>query len=292
MRASLAVLTALTLCVRARADIGPAKPLWKTGVRGTVGSSHYVGRGAYLQYGDDWRVKGSYSDYRQDGSTGTVRTASVRGGYQGENLSAGASFSVSPRNANYANRSFGLDGSWTFFLADGKDDAAPSGLEEVELGGWWTQTRHSQIIPATIFAVRERNVVINQHDLGVSAALTGWDFTLSLDASRTFYDQDFSALPSAALQIQRLGQTAALVNGFPDRSGSVRLEYERWKRAVPYVSFSATRYKIQPQPASATSGVGVAFKQGAFGLDLGLERTRQKGSPDTKYFNFGGSFRF
>ena len=135
-------------------------------------------------------------------------------------------------------------------------------------------------------------MVINQHDLGLSAALTAWDFTASLDAYRSIYDQDFSQLPVAVRFRPRLAQAASLVNGFPERSGSARLEYGRWRACIPYVSAAATRYSIQPQPASLTSGAGVALKYGGLGVDLGYELVRQKGSPDTKYFNFGGSFKF
>lgn len=273
-----------------RAEEGDAKPIGiKTGVRGTIGTGGYVGRGAYLQYGDAWRLKGSYSDYRYDGSTGTTRTVGLRASYQGENLSVGLNASVTPRNDNYANRSFGADGGWTFTLNEGREDS--SGLEDFELGAFWSQTRHSQIIPGNA-ALPERDINLNQHDLGVSAALTGWDVTLSVDASRSIYDKEFSNLPTASLRFRRLTEAASLVNGFPERAGSARLEYGRWRACVPYISAAATRYSIQPQPASLTAGAGVALKYGGLGVDLGYELVRQKGADDTKYFSFGGSFKF
>lgn len=281
----------LLLPVAARAQEGEPEPVGiKTGVRETVGTGGYLGRGAYLQYGDAWRVKGSYSDYRFDGSTGTTRTVGLRGSYQGENLAAGLTVSITPRNDAYANRAFGVDGGWTFILDDSEE---PAGLEELELGAWWSQTRHSQLVfPGAVGVLPERNIVINQHDLGVSAALTGWDTTLSVDAFRTIYDQNFDNLPTAAIRIRRLTETAALVNGFPERGGSIRLDYSRWREVSPFVSFTATRYKIQPQPASATAGAGVALKYRGFGADLGYELVRQKGSTDTKYLSFGASFKF
>ena len=285
------LLAALLLSTSAvRAEEGEAKPLWKSALRGTVGTGGYVGRGASLQFGDVWRLKGSYSDYRLDGSTGTTRTTGLRASYQGENLALGLSASVTPRNDNYANRTYGVDGGWTFLFDAGEEE--PSGLEDLELGFFWTQTRHSQIVPATPAVPVERDLIINQHDLGLSAALTAWDFTASLDASRSVYDQDFAQLPAAVRFRPRLAQAASLVNGFPERSGSARLEYGRWRACVPYLSVAATRYSIQPQPASLTSSAGVALKYGGLGVDLGYELVRQKGSPDTKYFNFGGSFKF
>ena len=292
MRGYLPVVALVLLFAAAgvRAEEGDAKPLGvKTGARGTLGSGGYIGRGAYLQLGDAWRVKGSYSDYRFTDSTGTTRTAALRASYQGENLAAGLNFSVTPRNDSYANRAFGADGGWTFVLDDSEE---PSGLEEFELGAWWTQTRHSQIVPSTPAQPKERDVIINQHDLGVTASLTGWDLTLSLDASRSMYDQDFADLPAAARRRPRLGETASLVNGFPERSGSARLEYGRWRACTPYISVAATRYEIQPQTASLTSGAGLTLKYGGLGVDLGYELVRQKGAADTKYFNFGGSFKF
>lgn len=293
MRGYLPVLACVLIfsAGAARAEEGDAQPIGiKTGVRGTVGTGGYVGRGAYLQYGDAWRLKGSYSDYRFEGSTGTTRTAGLRASYQGDNLSAGLNASVTPRNDNYANRSFGADGGWTFILNE--ESEGSSGLQDFELGAFWSQTRHSQIVPATRALPQERDIVINQHDLGVNAALTGWDVTLSVDASRSVYDQNFDNLPDASRRRPRLAQTASLVNGFPERSGSARLDYSRWRAFSPYVSFSATRYKIQPQPASATASAGASFKYGGLGVDLGYELVRQKGVDDTKYFNFGGSFKF
>jgi hypothetical protein len=278
MKALIAVVF-LACAGTASAEEGGMKPLVKTGLQATVGSAGYVGRSAYIQYGDAWRVKGGYSDYRYDGSTGTTRTLSLRGAYQGEHLAAGVKLSVTPRNGPYANRAFGADAGWTFTLDDADE---PSGLSELELGGWWTQTRHSQIVPRTLAVNRERDVVINQHDLGLSAALTGWDLTLSVDAFRSLYDQDFNALPTAAIRLPRLGETASLVNSFPERGGSVSLEYLGWDNATPYASLSTTKYKIQPRPATTTAGLGVALKRGPFGLDLGVERTHQAGATDTR----------
>ncbi|MEQ1919374.1 MAG: hypothetical protein ABL955_09255, partial [Elusimicrobiota bacterium] len=261
MRAYLPILAcALILsAIGVRAEEGDAQPVGvKFGARGTVGTGGYLGRGAHLQYGDAWRIKGSYSDYRFDGSTGTRRTAGLRASYQGENLSVGLNASVTPRNDNYANRSFGADGGWTFLFNEESEDGA--GLEELELGAFWSQTRHSQIVPGTVALPTERNLIINQHDLGLTAALTGWDFTLSLDASRSIYDQEFDNLPAAVRRRPRLAEAASLVNGFPERQGSARLEYGRWRACVPYISAAATRYSIQPQPASLTSGAGVSLK--------------------------------
>lgn len=291
MRALLPVFACVLMCASAavRAEETEAGPLWKSAVRGAVGTGGYLGRGASLQYGDVWRLKGSYSDYRFDGSTGTTRTAGLRASYQGENLAVGLTASVTPRNDAYANRGFGADAGWTFLL-DESDE--PSGVEELELGAFWSQTRHSQIVPATPALPTRRNVIINQNDLGVTASVTAWDLTVSVDASRSLYDQDFNDLPAAARRRPRLAETASLVNGFPDRSGTVRLDYSRWLAFSPYASLTATRYKIQPQPASAAASAGAAMRFGGLGLDLGYELVRQKGSPDTKYLNFGASFRF
>lgn len=289
LRTALCLALALP-AIAARAEDGATKPMFKAGLRNSLGTGGYVGRSAYLQYGDEWRLRANYSDYRFDGSTGTTRTAGLRGAFQGENLSLGLNASITPRNDYYANRSFGLDGAWTFILDEGAEE--DGGLQDFEIGGWWSQTRHFQIVPGTPALPIERNVIINQHDFGVNASLTAWDFNLALDASRTIYDQDFDDLPALVRFRPRLTETAALVNGFPERSGSARLEYSGWRPCAPYVSATATRYKIQPQPNSFTAGTGVALKWGNVGLDLGYELVRQKGSPDTKYFSFGGSLRF
>jgi hypothetical protein len=275
-----------------RAEEGAARPLFKTGARGTVGSGGYLGRDAYLQFGDVWRLKGSYSDYRFDGSTGTTRTAALRGNYQGENLSLGLNGSLTPRNDNYANRSFGVDGAWTFFLNDVNSSEDEGELTEFELGAWWSQTRHSQIVPATATQPNARTVIINQHDLGVNASITGEDVTVSVDGTRTLYDQNFANLPTAIKKIPRLGETLSLVNSFPDKSASVRVKYGRWRACVPFVSVAASRYHVQPQPNTLIGGAGVSLHYEGLGADLSYELVRQKGANDTKYFSFGGSWRF
>jgi len=286
----LALVTLLFVSAGVRAEEGEAEPVGvKASMRGTVGTGGYLGRGAGLQYGTDWQIKGTYADYRFDGSTGTTRTMGLRGSYQGENLAVGLTGSITPRHDSYANRAFGVDAGWTFILDDSDE---PSGLEDFEVGGWWSQTRHSQIIPRTPALPVERNVIINQHDLGLTASLTGWDTTLSVDAFRAIYDQDFANIPAAARRRPRLAETASLVNGFPKGGASVRLDYARWRACSPYVSFSTTRYEIQPQPATATGAAGAAFRYGGFGAELGYELVRQKGVDDTKYFNFALSFRF
>lgn len=285
-----AFLSLLCAVAPLHAEDGESEPIGvKAAARGTVGTGGYLGRGASLQYGQGWQIKGSYADYRFDGSTGTMRTIGLRGSYQGESLAVGLTASVTPRSDSYANRAYGADGGWTFVLDDSEE---PSGLEELDLGAWWSQTRHSQLVPSTPALPVARDIVINQHDFGVSAALTAWDTTLSVDAFRSIYDQDFNDIPAAARRRPRLAETASLVNGFPDRGALARLDYSRWRLASPYISFAATRYAIQPQPASATAGAGVALRHGGFAVDLGYEVVRQKGSDDTKYFNFGGSFRF
>jgi len=255
----------------------------------TIGSGGYLGRGAFLQYGDAWKLRANYSDYRFDGSTGTTRTAGLRASYAGERLSVGLSASVTPLNDNYSNRSFGADAGWIFAL-DESDE--PSGLEEAELGLFWTQTRHSQTVPATPVLPQARKVTVNQHDLGVSGSVTGWDVTLSADAFRALYDQDFDDLPAAVRRRPRLNELLSLVNGFPERGASARLEYERWTAVTPYLTFATTRYKIQPQPASTTGGAGAALRAGGLGLDVSYELVRQKGSDDAKYVNFAATYRF
>ena len=36
----------------------------------------------------------------------------------------------------------------------------------------------------------------------------------------------------------------------------------------------------------------MTLRYGGLGVDLGYELVRQKGATDTKYFSFGGSFKF
>lgn len=266
-----------------------APPHYKAGLKGMVGTGGYVGRGAYLQLGFETSVKASYSDYRYDGSTGTTRTFGLKLAHQAESWSFSANASATPLNDSYSNRAWGVEGSYIVSLGSDDDDG---GLDELEFGGWWGQTRHHQRVPATPLVPAPRDVIINQHDLGLTTSLTGWDFTLSLDGSKSHYDQDFSILPRAALLRPRLGEAVELVNGFPDASGAARLEWARYRAFIPYAGVTVTRFKLQPQPNSTTSSVGATVKWEGLSLDLGYERTRVKGAPDSKYLTFAGAYKF
>ena len=260
----------------------------KFGGKRTTGSGGYKGRSGYVQVGSQWRLRAGFSDYTFDGTTTTTRTGSLRASYQGEHLSLGVNVSVTPRAEEYRNRAWGVEGGWVFL-----PEEEGGALEEWELNGWWSQTRHHQSVLATPALPVQRELIINQHDLGVGASITAWKATLSADAYASFYDQDyFEDLNAAARRRPRLSSAVSLVNGFPRSGASARLDYEAASWLVPYVSYSRTNYRVAGQPVSHVLGGGAALTYKAVGVEVGYEKVRQQGAYDTSYLSLGGSLRF
>ena len=260
----------------------------KFGGKRTTGSGGYKGRSGYVQVGSEWRLRAGFSDYTFDGTTTTTRTGSLRASYQGEHLSLGVNVSVTPRAEEYRNRAWGVEGGWVFLPED-----EGGALEEWELNGWWSQTRHHQSVLATPALPVQRELIINQHDLGVGASVTAWKATLSADAYASLYDQDyFDDLNAAARRRPRLSAAVSLVNGFPRNGGSARLDYEVAKWLTPFVSYGVTTYRVADQPPSYVVGGGASLRWGVASVDVSYEKVRQRGVDDTAYLGLGGSLRF
>lgn len=260
----------------------------KFGGKRTTGSGGYKGRSGYLQVGTQWRLRAGFSDYTFDGTTTTTRTGSLRASYQGEHLSLGVNVSATPRAEEYRNRAWGVEGGWVFLPED-----EGGALEEWELNGWWSQTRHHQSVLATPALPVQRELIINQHDLGVGASVTAWKATLSADAYASLYDQDyFEDLNAAARRRPRLSAAVSLVNGFPRNGGSARLDYEAANWLTPFVSYAVTTYRVADQAPSYVLGGGAAVRWGVASVDVSYEKVRQRGADDTAYLSLGGSLRF
>lgn len=297
MRTLLAALTVVALfgapaaaqdaATGAPADEEKAWPV-KIGGRRTTGTGGYKGRSGYVQVGSEWRLRASYSDYTFDGTTTTTRTGSLRASYQGERLSIGVNMSLTPRAEEYRNRAFGAEAGWVFLPEE------EGGLiEEWELSGWWSQTRHHQSVLATPALPIQRELIINQHDLGLGASVTAFKTTLSLDGYATLYDQDyFEDLNRAVRRRPRLSAAASLVNGFPRNGASARVDVEAAKWVTPYVTYALTTFRVPGQPVAHAYGAGGNFRYGPAGLEVGYERSKQRGSPDNSYLTLGGSVKF
>jgi outer membrane usher protein FimD/PapC len=284
-----ALLLALLAAPAPAAAQDDAAPLIKTGGRFTSGSGGYRGRSGYVQAGREWKLRASYSGYDFDGSTYTTHTGSLRASYQGEHLTLGLNASVTPRSDYYRSRGWGAEAGWLFTPGDTDESAL---VDEWDLGAWWTQTRHHQSVPATRALPVQRELIINQHDLGASAAATAWRLTLSVDGYASLYDQDYFALLNQAVAFRpRLADAASLVNSFPENGRSVRLDLEAADWLTPYIALTRVEYGGRQRP-TRTAGAGASLRFGDVGAELSYERTKQAGSEDTGYFSAGGSVRF
>lgn len=265
-------------------------PLFKTGGKFTGGSGGYRGRTGYVQAGREWKLRATYSGYDYDGSTSTTHTGTLRASYQGEHLNAGVHASVTPLSQEYRSRGWGAELGWLFTPGD-EDEAA--WIDEWDVGAYWSQTRHQQTVLATPANPVQREIIVNQNDVGGAVSATAWLVTLSLDGYTSFYDQgNFGGINAGARNRPRLAAAADLVNSFPQDGQSARLDFELARWAVPYLSASRTSYVTVREPASWTVGGGVSLRLGDVGLEASFERNRQAGSDDQRYWSLGGSLRF
>lgn len=267
-----------------------APPLWRLGGRYTAGSGGYVGRSGYVQAGREWKLRAGYSGYEFDGSTQTTHTGTLRASYQGEHLSFGVNGSFTPLAQEYRSRGWGADLGWLFAPGDEDEDAL---VDEVDVGVWWSGTRHQQTVLATRASPVQREVIVNQNDVGGAVAVTVGRATLGVDGYTALYDQDnFGAVNAVARNRPRLAAAADLVNSFPQDGQSVRLDVEATDWAVPYVAAARTSFVTLRTAASWSLSAGVALRHGLWGLDLGWERSQQAGGEDQRYLSAGGSVRF
>lgn len=291
MTALLALLLLAAPAAAQEEDAGDERPpLVRSGGKVSGGSGGYRARSGYVQAGREWKLRAGYSGYEFDGSTGTVHTGTLRASYQGEHLSLSAYGSFTPLVQEYRSRGWGADAAWLFTPGDVDEDAW---VDEWEAGVFWSQTRHQQTVLATPANPVQRELVVNQNDVGGSLSVTAWRVTLSADGYTSLYDQDnFAALNVGSRRRPRLAAAADLVNSFPQNGQSARLDLELLDWAVPYAAASRTTFAAPRTPAAWTLGGGLSLRLGDIGIEAGFERNRQAGSDDQRYWSLGGSLRF
>jgi hypothetical protein len=283
---SFLLLAVLASAAGAEDGDAPARPPVKAGGRGTVGSSGYAGRSGFVQLGDAWKARFSYSDFSVDGNTDTTRTYSGRLSYQGEALFVGVNAAVTPRANHYSARSAGADLGWAFLS---EDEGAP--LEEWELSAWWTRTTHTQGIPSHPVRGGQPDQRTNQDDYGGGVSATAFYLTASFDGYASFYDKRITRAAQFARNRPPLAGISSLLDSFPENALSARLEYDRWRACVPHLNWAKTTYATTGEAAFTYGGGATLAREGAR-LELSYETVRQRGSPASGYFTFAGSWLF
>jgi hypothetical protein len=256
----------------------------RSNLRGTVGTGGYRGRSASASIGEEWRARAGSSDFTYDGSTDTVRTVSGRLSFQGENLAAGVSGSVTPPANSYQSNSVGADLGWTFLFED-------AGVEEADMSVFWSRTHHKQAVPDHPTRGAQPKLVTDQDDYGAAASVTAFSMTLSADGYFSEYDRDVQRAARLVANRPALAGIGSLLDSFPANGQSVRWELEAWPAVIPFVSWQRVEFATG-SPLSHTGGVGFTARVGASRLEVSYERVRQKGTPSSGYASFGGSLRF
>ena len=285
--AGLALAGLLAAAVPARADaaVGADQTFGSGGYRApSLRASADVGESLYLA--PRARV------YRSDSSGGTFVLVGLRLGYEEGPWSLGAEGSVQPKVAGYAKSAFGADAVYTF----------PRDHMEVEAGAAVTGIRHEDELTAASAsaasgagsgarrpgAARTDALVVTQADLTALAALRWPVVELSAEATKSVYDRDLDAASARESQFLELGGADTVVQGFPDTSVNIRLEWKALARLRPYASWSHTTFELGAAPSNGYEA-GARSRLDRVTLRAAYQRYVQKGWADRDYFTLGAS---
>lgn len=287
-RALVLVLLALAPAARSQERGEASEKVYpiKLGGRGIWGPSNYRGRSGFAQVGDAWKARFTYNDFTVDGSTDATRTYAARLSYQGEALSLSAYASLTPRANNYSARSVGADAGWAFL-----PEEEGAWLEEWELSAWWTRTDHTRGLPPHPVRGGTPDRQTLQDDIGGAISATACYLTATFDGYASVYDKPIARAAQVGRNRPPLANFVSLLDSFPENAMSARLEYDRWRAAIPSLSWARTNY-VTDAPPAFTYGAGLTFAVWELRFDFSYELVKQKGSPASGYYSAGGSVRF
>lgn len=281
---------------------------FKSQLKETIGSGQYYATYASVDVGSDLHVQPSLNAYHSSTSSGTTYTGSIRVGYDWENYGFGLTGGLTPWNNGYKNRFAGGDVWWNWDAEDAASEEANDGRAEHErkrgitsvgLTASLTETNHTEENASPIVKVGGAFVQLpanqtdaDQTDVGAGVAVGYGEETFGLNVTKSIYNKDLSKIGFQAQGVQRLAGLVSTIQGFPDLNASVRVGYEGWDLASPYVSYTYTRYKLS-QPNSAAYDIGVYTRPSkTVKVDFSYERFAKAGAADISYWSAAVRLKF
>ncbi|MBI4051034.1 MAG: hypothetical protein HY400_00860, partial [Elusimicrobia bacterium] len=287
----------------------PAKAYFNTGLSQTMGTNNYKGTYGYADVGGEFHVKPSLSVYRSDTSNGTYKTFAARLAKDTSLWGWGITLGASPKVNDYRNSFFGADVTFSFTptgsgparrLGGPQSGGAPrgEGLARVDMGGGVLHTIHTDDIQSGSnsgkgsFSRRSAAARIGQTDLQIFAGISFMDTLLSGQITKSNYNKDLAALSARVAQRIELAGVAAIIQGFPDTSYNLRIEWPMLPLVSPFLSHTFTKFELGA-PSSKDYSAGAAIGLDMLELTVSYERyVPGGGESNLNYYSVGAALRF
>lgn len=274
MRAPLKAL----LAAAALAAAVPARASVDLGLRQTKGSFDYDGTDAWAQFslGDELTLKPEYQQYSSTQSGGTSRTYQARLAADNSARGLGLTVGDTPTLDGYKNTFIGVDGRVSV-ASDGhgglatvpksgagsEAGTAGSSLPRFDLGAGLQWTFHDDQVDA-LRRHLTANVRTRETDLNLNAAVKFAGTTASVAWTDSTYNRNLTVLDRAALRLRLPGVDGTL-QGFPDKSVTLRLDLPEVFLTSLFGTYTRTSYKTNP---GTTTVWGGGFTVGLDSVDL------------------------
>jgi hypothetical protein len=228
------------------------------GVVATTGEDGYSGGKVFLIVGSDnmW-LKPALDYYKSDTSDGTYKTYSLRAGYDKDLYSVAGGLGSTPEVNGYKNTYIESDITFTLTsngsrkgrLAGPQSSHGASGgkgLARIDIGGAAKHIMHKYNASGILLDSRS----INQTDLSAFAGLKFFMTRLSINYTASSYDKTLNALDRDPQAVSVTGLTS-IIQGLPEASVNLRLDWSNMPFVAPYVSYTKTKFKLTTADSKA-----------------------------------------
>ncbi|MBU2531026.1 MAG: hypothetical protein KKD35_08340 [Elusimicrobia bacterium] len=228
------------------------------GMSVTSGEDGYSGGKVFLIVGSDsmW-LKPALDYYKSDNTDGTYKTYSLRAGYDKDLYSVAGGFGTTPEVGGYENTYVESDITFTLTsngsrkgrLAGPQSSHGASGgkgLARIDIGGVAKHIMHKYRASGILADSRS----INQTDLSVFAGLKFFMTRLSINYTASSYDKTLNTFDRQPSAVNVTGLTS-IIQGLPNSSVSMRLDWSNMPFVAPYVSYTKTKFKLSQDDSKA-----------------------------------------
>ncbi|HBB66107.1 MAG: hypothetical protein A2X28_10760 [Elusimicrobia bacterium GWA2_56_46] len=268
------------------------------GGAGVVSGAHgYRGSKLYLVVGSEpFYLKPMFNSYKADGTGGTFKTYSLRGGYDRDIYGVGAEFGSTSKLNGYQNSFFGGDITFTLTpdgggrsrLAgprSGSSGRGGKGVTRVDVGAAVKLTAHKDRFTAA------KTETINQTDLSLFAGAKILSARVSGTYTRSSYDKTLSAASIISVpKVENITGLNNVIQGFPVSSWNFGLAWSSLPMVSPFLSYTRTTFKLS-QKTSKAYMAGATIDISMLAVNVSYE-LYDDGSTKDGFYSVGAGLRF
>jgi hypothetical protein len=282
---------------------GQASAFWlNAGAKETTGNQNYNGVNIGGQVGlDAFSLKPIFNSYHSDVSSGTFNTYSLRAGYDTKLFGIGVTGGLTPAVNGYSNQFAGVDAALSITPTgegareriSGRDQtsgpAQGAGLARIDLGASALFTNHRDHFGSNDKALTSA-ADLGQTDLTGSAGVSLLKNLISVDVTKSLYDQNPNQYNIRAPRVENVIGLSQVIAGLPDTSTNVKLLMSMLPLIKPFVDYTHTTFKAG-ESYSNSYAVGVSVEMAMLELSAAYQRYVQNGQTDHNYYTLGASVR-